>query len=116
MRPSSRRSAPVTTANQAARLRSGPGTEAAIEVSPLSNTDGPVVAVDDVPFSVADGEIFGILGPNGARKTTTSKCATGPRTPTRTSSGHGPRPSLHRDGLHAIVAASAICFAEGDVF
>src|SRR5205807_2061311 len=30
-----------------------------------------VVAVDDVSFEVAAGEVFGFLGPNGAGKTTT---------------------------------------------
>jgi ABC-type transporter Mla maintaining outer membrane lipid asymmetry ATPase subunit MlaF len=42
----------------------GPATEA-IELLHLGKTYGPVVAVDDVSFSVAEGEIFGILGPNG---------------------------------------------------
>jgi len=87
MRPPSRRGAPVTTANQAVGLRSGPGAGAAVEVSHLRKTYGPVVAVDDVPFSVAEGEIFGILGPNGAGKTTTVECVTGLRTPTRASPG-----------------------------
>lgn len=30
-------------------------------------------AVDDVDLSIGEGEIFGLLGPNGARKTTTVK-------------------------------------------
>ena len=32
---------------------------------------GDVLAVDDISFSVAAGEVFGFLGPNGAGKTTT---------------------------------------------
>ncbi|HXP54942.1 MAG TPA: ABC transporter ATP-binding protein [Streptosporangiaceae bacterium] len=44
---------------------------AAIEVSHLSKTFGDRMAVDDVSFSVARGEVFGFLGPNGAGKTTT---------------------------------------------
>lgn len=36
-------------------------------------------AVDDVSLSVAEGEIFGILGPNGSGKTTTVECSYGLR-------------------------------------
>ena len=34
-------------------------------------------AVNDLEFSVSDGEIFGFLGPNGAGKSTTQKVLTG---------------------------------------
>ena len=44
---------------------------AAIEVSHLSKVFGSRTAVDDVSFSVGQGEVFGFLGPNGAGKTTT---------------------------------------------
>jgi ABC-2 type transport system ATP-binding protein len=37
-----------------------------VEISHLRKTYGAVVAVDDVSFAVAEGEIFGVLGPNGA--------------------------------------------------
>jgi ABC-2 type transport system ATP-binding protein len=43
----------------------------AIEVSHLTKVFGGRVAVEDVSFSVARGEVFGFLGPNGAGKTTT---------------------------------------------
>ena len=49
----------------------------AIEVSNLTKTFGPTVAVDHVSFSVQEGEIFGFLGPNGAGKTTTTRMLTG---------------------------------------
>jgi fluoroquinolone transport system ATP-binding protein len=39
------------------------------------HSNGP--AVDDLHFSVEDGEIFGFLGPNGAGKSTTQKVLTG---------------------------------------
>jgi lipooligosaccharide transport system ATP-binding protein len=39
---------------------------------------GPdIEAVGDVSFSVAPGECFGLLGPNGSGKTTTIKCVSG---------------------------------------
>ena len=43
----------------------------AIEVENLRKEFPGVVAVDDVSFTVGQGEIFGFLGPNGAGKTTT---------------------------------------------
>ena len=42
-----------------------------IEVKSLSKSFGTVTAVDDISFSVENGEIFGFLGPNGAGKSTT---------------------------------------------
>jgi len=44
---------------------------ASIETRSLSKHFGDLKAVDDVSFSVDDGEIFGFLGPNGAGKSTT---------------------------------------------
>lgn len=43
---------------------------------------GPIVAVDNVSFSVHPGEVVGFLGPNGAGKSTTMKMLTGFLTPT----------------------------------
>lgn len=54
----------------------------AIEVSQLSKHFGDVVAVDDLSFSVEEGEIFGYLGPNGAGKTTTIRTLLGYQKPT----------------------------------
>lgn len=42
-----------------------------IEVENLVKKYGDLVAVNDISFNVAPGEIFGFLGPNGAGKTTT---------------------------------------------
>ncbi len=48
-----------------------------IEVEHLTKNFGKKRAVDDVSFTVADGEILGFLGPNGAGKTTTMRILTG---------------------------------------
>lgn len=41
----------------------------------------PVLALQDISFSVADGEMVGYIGPNGAGKSTTIKVMTGVLTP-----------------------------------
>jgi ABC-2 type transport system ATP-binding protein len=52
---------------------------AAVEVRGLQKRYGDTVAVADVSFCVAQGEIFGLLGPNGSGKTTTVECLQGLR-------------------------------------
>jgi ABC-2 type transport system ATP-binding protein len=47
-----------------------------IEVKHLTKYYGPTLAVDDISFDVAEGEIVGFLGPNGAGKSTTIKILT----------------------------------------
>jgi ABC-2 type transport system ATP-binding protein len=49
----------------------------AFEVSKLTKRYGEVVAVNDISFTVKQGELFGFLGPNGAGKTTTINLLTG---------------------------------------
>lgn len=41
-----------------------------IDVSGLSKSFGKVKALDSVSFSVKRGELFGLIGPDGAGKTT----------------------------------------------
>lgn len=53
-----------------------------IEISHLTKRYGPLIAVDDVTFTVAPGEVLGFLGPNGAGKSTTMKMITGFLAPT----------------------------------
>ncbi|MEL7029872.1 MAG: ABC transporter ATP-binding protein [Pseudomonadota bacterium] len=50
---------------------------AILEVKGLTKRFGSAVAVDDVAFSVAQGEVVGFLGPNGAGKTTTMRMIAG---------------------------------------
>jgi ABC-2 type transport system ATP-binding protein len=44
---------------------------AAIDIAGVTKTFGTHVAVDDLTLSVADGSIYGFIGPNGSGKTTT---------------------------------------------
>jgi ABC-2 type transport system ATP-binding protein len=53
-----------------------------IAIRNLTKRFGPILAVDDVSFSVARGEVLGFLGPNGAGKSTTMKMITGFLAPT----------------------------------
>lgn len=48
-----------------------------IEVQGLTKVYGTYKAVDNISFTVNDGEILGFLGPNGAGKTTTMNMMTG---------------------------------------
>jgi len=52
-------------------------TDPMVEVRNLSKRFGPILAVDDVSFTVGRGEVLGFLGPNGAGKSTTMKMITG---------------------------------------
>ena len=53
--------------------------QAAIVAEGLQKRYGDVVAVSDVTLDVRQGEIFGLLGPNGSGKTTTVECLQGLR-------------------------------------
>ena len=51
-------------------------TQPAIQVQNLTKQYGPVLAVDNITFDVAPGELVGFLGQNGAGKTTTMRILT----------------------------------------
>jgi ABC-2 type transport system ATP-binding protein len=53
-----------------------------IAVQSLSRRFGAITAVEDVSFEIQNGEIFGILGPNGSGKTTTIRMLCGLLRPT----------------------------------
>ena len=48
-----------------------------IEVRNISKSYGSNKALDDISFTINDGEVIGFLGPNGAGKTTTMNIITG---------------------------------------
>jgi ABC-2 type transport system ATP-binding protein len=49
----------------------------AIEVEHLTKSYGPARGIEDVSFTIEEGEIMGFLGPNGSGKTTTMRVLTG---------------------------------------
>ena len=53
-----------------------------LEIRHLVKSFGSLIAVDDVSFTVPQGEVLGFLGPNGAGKSTTMKMITGFLAPT----------------------------------
>jgi ABC-2 type transport system ATP-binding protein len=53
-----------------------------VEVRSLSRRFGEVAAVDGLTLSVAEGELFGLVGPDGAGKTTTLRMLAGVLDPT----------------------------------
>jgi ABC-2 type transport system ATP-binding protein len=62
-----------------------------IEVTELTKSFGPLLAVDHVSFTVQEGDVMGFLGPNGAGKTTTMRmlsCFLRPDEGTATVNGH----------------------------
>lgn len=72
----------------------------AIRVEALTRRFGGVLAVDNLSFRVAEGEIFGLVGPDGAGKTTTMRLLTAILAPT---SG-----DAWVDGLHVVREAEPI--------
>ena len=54
---------------------------AVLEVSNISKRFGGITAVDGVSFEVQEGEILGLIGPNGCGKSTLFNCILGQLTP-----------------------------------
>jgi ABC-2 type transport system ATP-binding protein len=54
----------------------------AVRVEGLTRAFGQVVAVDGLTFAVGEGELFGVVGPDGAGKTTTLRLLAGVLRPT----------------------------------
>lgn len=51
--------------------------DAAVEIRHLTRRFGSIVAVRDLNLTIAKGEVFGLLGPNGSGKTTTIRMLCG---------------------------------------
>jgi ABC-2 type transport system ATP-binding protein len=71
-----------------------------VRAQALTRRFGEFVALDQLTLAVGEGEIFGLVGPDGAGKTTTMRLLTGILEPT---SGEA-----WVDGLHAVREAEAI--------
>ncbi len=71
-----------------------------ITLNHLTKTFGAVHAVEDVSLEIADGEIFGLIGPDGAGKTTTLRVVSTAMLPT---SGR-----VSVNGLDVVLNAEAI--------
>jgi len=72
----------------------------AVRTQALSRRFGDVLALDQLSLAVTEGEIFGLVGPDGAGKTTTMRLLTGILQPT---SGEA-----WVDGLHVVREAEPI--------
>jgi len=51
--------------------------EISVKIENLSRSFGSIKAVDDISFDVYKGEMFGLVGPDGAGKTTTIRSLCG---------------------------------------
>ena len=63
-------------------FRPSPALEMSIELRNVSKKFGHVAAVDNVSFSVKDGELMALLGPSGGGKTTVLRMIAGLEVPT----------------------------------
>ena len=77
-----------------------------IEVAHLSKRFGPVLAVDDLSFTVEPGSVTGFLGPNGAGKTTTLRMLLGLVRPDSGSATIGGRPYRELTTPTSVVGAA----------
>ena len=89
-------------------------TQNAIIAESLTFRYGKLTAVDDISFSVAEGEILGFLGPNGAGKSTTIKILTGQLPP------HSGSSSIMgvdvKKNSSEIQARIGVCFEEKNLY
>ena len=70
-----------TAGGAVGRALKQPGDPPALEIRSLSKSFGAVKAARDVSFELRHGEVLGLLGDNGAGKTTVVNCISGGLTP-----------------------------------
>ena len=111
-----RRTVPATTeqdptvGSDTGQSATGPSC-AAIELSGVRRRFGPVVAVDDVSWTVPRGQIMALLGPNGAGKSTLTEIVLGLQVPdagTVSVLGHSPRAAVGRGLTGAMLQNGAL--------
>lgn len=85
------------------RVRSVGGMDV-IRCASLTKRYGSTVAVDSLDLTVASGQVFGFLGPNGSGKTTTMRMLLGLIQPTSGRAWVNERPLPDPGGLHRIGA------------
>ncbi len=87
-----------------------------IEIRNLTKTFNQFTAVDDLSFTVKEGEVLGFLGPNGAGKSTTMKVITGFLAPTEgtvTIDGHDiSTESIQAKSLIGYLPEGAPCYGD----
>jgi ABC-2 type transport system ATP-binding protein len=89
--------------------------EGVVVVTGLTKRFGPVLAVDDLTFTVQPGRVTGFLGPNGAGKTTTLRLLLGLARPNAGTATIGGRPYADRrqPARHVGAALEASSFHPG---
>ena len=81
----------------------------AIKINNISKSFGSKTVLDDINLDVEEGEIFGLLGPSGAGKTTPMFAATGSTT---TAASRSPRSAKTRFTASAsLYGTTIVCFA-----
>lgn len=68
-----------------------------VQVSQLSKYFGDVIVLDDISFTIKEGEFFTLLGPSGCGKSTTLNCIAGLETPSAGSIRVGDVPFVDTD-------------------
>ena len=78
---------------------------AVLQVSNISKRFGGITAVNGVSFDVQEGEILGLIGPNGCGKSTLFNCILGQLTP---SDGEVKLDGRTVTGSHCVLALGSI--------
>lgn len=92
------------------------GSRPVIELRHLTKRYGPILAVDDLSFTVAAGQVTGFLGPNGSGKSTTMRMIVGLDAPTAgqvTVAGRATVSSGSRSARSARSSTPAPCIRAG---